>query len=80
MVQIVASTNVCPYYFQILISCDYNGDSFNDMFPRFPNCFFAIFDSAIVFQHVYSSVSMFSLSVSSVSPQCSPVLDFVKKH
>ena len=45
MVQIVASTNVWPYYFQILISRDYNGDSFNDMFPRFPNCFFAIFDS-----------------------------------
>ena len=60
----------CPFRFLL----DYYGDSFDVMFPQFPNHFLPF---PMLSPHVSSSVSTIPSGVSTVSPQCFPCfLDF----
>ena len=61
------------FCFGILNACDYPGDFFNVMFPRFPNCFLLF---PLMFPHVSPGVSAVSFVVSPVSLQCFPCFLF----
>ena len=60
---------ILPFCLGNLSSCDYQGDSVNDMFARFPNYFLPF---PLVVPHVCPGISTVSFVISPVSWHCFP--------